>query len=159
MALAPSVARAQTPPSPTSDANDHAIVYELGWAADWNRSAGIHAVGGTFAFEVTPIEHWLELEAGTTAIHARKNAELTFDVLFKKPWSISAKTEFMAGIGPELIHETGGGTHWGLSVVADFMFWPKRNTGWHLEPGYEAAFQDSTTHHGLGIAAGLLIGR
>lgn len=83
------------------------------------------------------------------------------DILFKKPWPVSTTFEFMIGAGPELVHATGrdSGTFWGVSGVADFMFWPKRNVGWYLEPGYEVTLRDGARHHGLGIAAGLLIGR
>jgi hypothetical protein len=67
----------------------------------------------------------------------------------------------MVGVGPELIHATGPEhrTFWGVSAVLDFMFWPTTNIGWYLEPAYEATFRNGTTQHGMGIAAGLLIGR
>jgi hypothetical protein len=140
---------------------DHSVVYEIGWAGDWSKSEGLHPGGATFAFEVTPIENRLELEFGITAVRADGATEMPLDVLFKKPWTFSPKFEFMVGVGPELIHTTGrdAGTFWGVSSVLDFMFWPKRNIGWYLEPGYEVTFRDGSRHHGLGIAAGLLIGR
>ncbi|MGH9423539.1 MAG: hypothetical protein ACRD3J_26430 [Thermoanaerobaculia bacterium] len=140
---------------------DHAIVYELGWAADWSRSEGLQPKGGTVAFEVTPIENWLELEVGVTAIRSDGSTEIPVDLLFKKPWTFSPHFEFMLGVGPELIHATGPnhGTFWGLSSVLDFMFWPTKNVGWYIEPGYEATFRDSATHNGVGMAAGLIIGR
>ena len=47
----------------TQDEGDHALILEFGGAGDWSRAEGFHP-GGTFAFEVTPIEHWLELEIG-----------------------------------------------------------------------------------------------
>jgi hypothetical protein len=142
------------------DEQDHSIVFELGAAGDWSRAEGFHP-GGTFAFEVTPIEHWLELEIGVTAIHSSGNIDIPVDLLFKKPWPISPRFEFMAGVGPELIHTTGtaSATFWGLSSVLDFMFWPRRNVGWYLEPGYEVTFQSGATRQGLGISGGLLIGR
>jgi hypothetical protein len=160
MSLA-SVVTAQSPTSPAAAEKDHAIVYELGWAADWSHEERVHPKGGTFAFEVTPIEHWLELEFGVTAIRADGSTEIPVDVLFKKPWTFSPQFEFMIGVGPELIHATGPypATFWGLSSVLDFMFWPSSNVGWYLEPGYEATFRDRVTHHGLGMAAGLIIGR
>jgi hypothetical protein len=153
-----STALAQTPKVEPPD--DHAVVFELGAAGDWSRAEGFHP-GGTFAFEVTPIENWLELEIGVTAIHSGSSTEIPVDVLFKKPWRFSPKFEFMIGIGPELIHATGPdhATFWGLSSVLDFMFWPRKNVGWYVEPGYELTFRGGTTHHGLAIAGGLLIGR
>jgi hypothetical protein len=142
------------------DEGDHALILELGAAGDWSRAEGFHP-GGTFAFEVTPIEHWLELEFGLTAIRSGASTEMPVDVLFKKPWRFSPRFEFMIGAGPELIHVAGPdhGTFWGVSSVLDFMFWPKKNIGWYVEPGYELTFRDGTRHHGLAIAAGLLIGR
>ena len=145
--------------SPT-DEGDHALVLELGAAGDWSRAEGVHP-GGTFAFEVTPIENWLELEIGVAAIRGDTGTEIPIDVLFKKPWRFSPHFEFMIGVGPEIVHATAPdrATFWGLSSVLDFMFWPRKNIGWYVEPGYEVTFRGGTTHHGLGIAAGLLIGR
>ena len=154
-----SAARAQPAAIPTDE--DHAVVFELGWTGDWSHDEGVQAKGATFAFEVTPIEHWLELEVGVAAIRHDGATEVPIDVLFKKPWSFSPQFEFMIGVGPELIHVAGQNpqTYWGLSSVLDFMFWPTKNVGWYLEPGYEVTFHDSAAHHGLAMAAGLIIGR
>lgn len=154
-------ASAQSPvPKPAAD-DDHAIVYELGWAGEYSGADGFQARGATFAFEVTPVRDRLELECGVTAIRANGATETSVDLLFKKPWSVSKRVEFMAGVGPELIHATGAeaGTFWGVSAVADFMFWPKKNVGWYLEPGYEAAFRAGAARQGFAIALGLIIGR
>jgi hypothetical protein len=144
----------------SDDEGDHALVLEFGAAGDWSRAEGFHP-GGTIAFEVTPIEHWLELEIGVTANRVDAGTEIPIDVLFKKPWRFSREFEFMIGVGPEIVHATGPdhATFWGLSSVLDFMFWPRKNVGWYAEPGYEVTFRGGTTHHGLGIEAGLLIGR
>ena len=102
-------------------------------------------VSPTVAVEVTPVEHWLELEIGTTPTFTRHSTEWTTDLLFKKPWTLSRKVEFMAGAGPEWIHRRAGGVTTnsvGGEVAADFMFWPwaKRRFGWYLEPAYEWEF-------------------
>ena len=109
----------------------------------------------------TPIEHWLELEVGLSAIRADASVEMPLDLLMKKPWNIGRSLEFMIGAGPELVHATGRehGTFWGVSSVVDFMFWMKTNLGWYVEPGYEVTFRGGASRHGLGITAGLLIGR
>jgi hypothetical protein len=138
----------------------HALVLELGPAGDWSPSEGLH-LGGTFALEVTPLEHWLELECGLTVLHADGGAELTFDVLFKRPWRVSSQIEFMVGVGPQIVRRAGprGATFGGLAAVADLMVWPRKNVGWYVEPGYEVTFRRGDRQSALGIAAGLLIGR
>ena len=143
------------------DADDHAIVWELGLAGDWEAGEATVHKGGTIAFEVTPIENWLELEIGVTAIAAGGGVEMPIDVLAKKPWRLSRQFEFMVGAGPELVHASGPehATFWGLEAVLDFMFWTRKNVGWYVEPGYEVTFRDNASHQGMGIAIGLLIGR
>jgi hypothetical protein len=161
IAAAANVANAQSVASVAPTDEEHSIVYELGWAGDYSHAEGFHAKGATFAFEVTPVPDRLELEVGVTAIRAKGVTETSIDLLFKKPWTISKHIEFMAGIGPEAIHATGAeaGTFWGLSVVGDLMFWPTKNVGLYVEPGYEAAFRAGTTRQGFAMAAGLIVGR
>jgi hypothetical protein len=146
-------------PPPAEEA-DHAIVFEFGAAGEWSRGEAFQP-GGTFAFEVMPIEHWLEIEVGIAATAAPGHTEMPIDMLFKKPWAISRTFEFMAGIGPEIIHATGraADTYWGISTVADFMFWPRRNVGWYAEPGVDVVFQRGERRASFGVAAGVLIGR
>ena len=144
---------------PAADKDPVAIV-ELGGAGSWNLNGGA-SFGGDLAVEVTPIEHWLELEAGTTPIFRRHSVEWDTDLLFKKPWTLSEKAEFMAGLGPEWIHTRAYGVttnSLGGEVVLDFMFWPsaKHRLGWYLEPGYEYNFGRGH-ERSLGISGGLLI--
>jgi hypothetical protein len=140
---------------------DHAVVLEIGAVVDWEHAERKVHGGGTFAFEVTPIENKLELEIGIAAVPADGGAEVPVDVLFKKPWRFSPTFEFMIGVGPEVVHSFGldHGTFWGVEGVLDFMFWPRKNVGWYVEPGYEITFRDGAQHRGLGVSAGLLIGR
>jgi hypothetical protein len=44
---------------------------------------------------------------------------------------------------PEVIHAIGRdrGTFRGVEGVLDFMFWPRKNVGWYVEPGYEACWR------------------
>ena len=137
-------------------------VLELGGAANWNFKGGGTSFGPTVAVEVTPIENWLELEAGVTPLFVRHSTEWDTDLLFKKPWTLSKKAEFMLGAGPEWVHLTkNGATTNSVSGegVLDFMFWPgaKHRFGWYLEPSYEYNFGPGH-EQGLGISGGLLIG-
>lgn len=117
--------------------------------------------GGSVSVEVTPIEHWLELESGVTSLFAHHSAEWDVDFLFKKPWTLSKKVEFMAGIGPEWMHTRQDGIVQNVLAaegVLDFMFWPsrKRRFGWYVEPAYDYAFGHGH-ERSVGVTAGLLI--
>ena len=134
-------------------AGDLEPIAELGAAPSWDLSGGA-SIGPTVAVEVTPIEHWLELEAGVTPSFSHHSTEWGTDLLFKKPWTLSKKVEFMAGIGPEWIHEKGANLLAGEAAL-DFMFWPtrKRRFGWYVEPGYEWHGHDRSAE----VSGGLLI--
>jgi len=141
--------------------DEPAAVVELGGAASWNIKNGGSSFGPDVAVEVTPIENWLELEAGTTPLFTRHSTEWDTDLLFKKPWTLSEKVEFMFGFGPEWIHtrEYGVTTNsLGGEVVLDFMFWPsaKHKFGWYLEPGFDYSFGRGH-ERSVGISGGLLI--
>ena len=138
---------------------DHAIVFEIGAEGDWSKAEGLHT-GGTFAFEVTPIEHWLELEFGVSVIPHPGGVEIPIDLLFKKPWRLSRTVEFMVGVGPELIHSTADHqTFVGLSAVGDLMVWPRQNVGWYVEPAIERTFAPGAHQTGFAVAVGLILGR
>jgi hypothetical protein len=136
-------------------------IVELGGAAQWNVKGGGSSFGPSAAVEVTPIENWLELEAGVTPLFGRQSREWDTDFLFKKPWTLSKNVEFMLGVGPEWVHATKyGKTTDSVSgeAVLDFMFWPtaKHRFGWYLEPSYEYNFGRGR-EQSFGITGGLLI--
>jgi hypothetical protein len=134
-------------------------VVELGGAA--SRSLNDGGSGPTFAVEITPIENWLELEAGVTPLFNRSSTEWDTDLLFKKPWTLSDKAEFMLGAGPEWVHTNKrGATANSISaeVALDFMFWPsaRHRFGWYLEPGFDRNFGRGH-EQSFAISGGLLI--
>lgn len=121
---------------------EHVAVVELGGAGFWNVKDGASSFGPSVAVEFTPIENWLELEVGTTALFSPHSTEWGTDLLFKKPWDLSKRVELMLGFGPEWVHaKQYGVTTNSISIeaVADFMFWrsAKRRFGWYVEPTYE----------------------
>jgi len=141
--------------------NEPAAVFELGAAPSRSLTEAQSSIGPTVAVEVTPIENWLELEAGVTPLFRRHSTEWSIDLLFKKPWTLSHKVEFMLGIGPEWIHTNAYGVKMnsiGGEVAPDFMFWScrKHRFGWYLEPSYEYKFGPGH-EQSLGISGGLLI--
>jgi hypothetical protein len=136
-------------------------IVELGAATSWNVEGGAATFAPDFAVETTPIENWLEIEAGTTPFFTRNATEWDTDLLFKKPWTLSKKVEFMFGIGPEWVHvrQNGEATDSVAAEAAgDFMFWPakKHRFGWYLEPAYDYGF-GSRHEQSIGMSAGLLI--
>lgn len=140
---------------------DPKAIVEVGAAASRSLSGEGSSYGPNLAIEVTPIENWLELEAGVTPLFARHSTEWDVDLLFKKPWTLSRKAEFMLGVGPEWIHSNRFGTKTNAlagEAVADFMYWPtgKHRFGLYLEPMYDYSFARGH-EQSLGISGGLLI--
>ena len=137
-------------------------ILEIGGAVSQTVTSGAGSSGGpTVAVEYTPIENKLELEAGVTPLFTAHSTEWDVDLLFKKPWTLSKKVEFMAGVGPEWIHvnENHVATNAaGAEGALDFMFWPspKRKFGWYLEPAYDYSF-GAGHEQSIGISGGLLI--
>jgi hypothetical protein len=86
-----------------------AAIVELGGAVARSLGDGGSSGGATAAVEFTPIEKWLELEAGITSLFSHRSREWDADLLFKKPWSLSKKVEFMIGVGPEWARTRQGG--------------------------------------------------
>jgi len=75
-------AHGQTP-SKTSSGNpqnagedkDPIAIVELGASTSWNLRGGTATFAPNLAAEATPIENWLELEAGVSPFHTRKSTE------------------------------------------------------------------------------------
>ncbi len=143
------------------DDTEPAAIVELGGAAGRDLKDGRSSFGGDLAVEFTPIQKWLEIEVGATPLFRRHSTEWDTDLLFKKPWTLSEKVEFMFGVGPEWIRSRAYGVTtnaFGGNVVLDFMFWPsaKRRFGWFLEPGFDYSFARGH-ERSIGISGGLLI--
>jgi hypothetical protein len=149
-------------PQKAVEDKDPIAIVELGAATSWNLSGGAATFAPNLAAEVTPIENWLELEAGVSPFYTRKSTEWDTDLLFKKPWTISRKAEFMVGVGPEWVHlRRNGKVTNSISgeIAGDFMFWPtgKHRFGWFLEPAYDYSFAGGH-QQSIGMSVGLLIG-
>ena len=146
--------------SAREDVEPTAIV-EIGGAVQTGLTDGGTGFGPNLAVETTPIENWLEVEAGITPSFSPHQTEWSADFLFKKPYTLSDTLEFMAGVGPEWDHGVSAGrTTDALSAEAalDFMYWPwpERHLGLYLEPAYDYSFGKGH-EQSLGVSAGLLI--
>ena len=144
----------------SSDKDPRAIV-EVGGATGWNVHGGAASFGPAVAAEVTPKENWLEIEVGTAPLFTRSSTEWDTYVLFKKPWRLTKKAEFMLGAGPEWIHLRQNGVVTNSvagEAAVDFMYWPKakHRFGWYVEPAYDYDF-GSGHEQSIGMDGGLLI--
>ena len=149
------------PTQETTQDKDPIAILEVGAATSWNFSGDSATFAPNLAAEATPIENWLELEIGVSPFFTRRSTEWDTDLLFKKPWTISRKSEFMLGIGPEWVHLKQNGSASNSiagEVAGDFMFWPsgKHRFGWFLEPAYDYSFAGGH-QQSIGMSAGLLI--
>jgi hypothetical protein len=146
----------------SADRDDPVAILEVGAATNWNVSGGAATFAPNLTAECTPIEGWLELEAGVSPFYTRTSTEWDTDFLFKKPWTLSKKAEFMLGAGPQWTHVKQSGRTadtFSAELAGDFMFWPtgRHRFGWYLEPAYDYSFAGGHPQS-IGMSAGLLIG-
>jgi hypothetical protein len=144
-----------TAPAQAEDKEPTAIV-ELGAAGEWGLP-GASSYGPSLAVEFTPIKDWLEIEAGVAPMFHGGRGEWDTDILFKKPFTLSDKLEFMVGVGPQWTFSREG-TQIGAEFGLDFMYWPTadRKYGWFFEPSYGYSFS-SGHEQSLSATVGLLI--
>jgi hypothetical protein len=157
--LALSTAHAQGGGRSRAADDEHRAVVEIGAVAERSVGESKSSAGATVAVETTPVENWLELEFGITGLRAAGRSEFGADLLFKKPWRLSATSEFMAGVGPAVSRRFGTSPATSLSTefVGDFMFWPTKSVGWYLEPSYGLTAWKGG-ERSVSLTAGLLIG-
>jgi hypothetical protein len=144
-----------------TDDKEPTAILEFGGAGERGLKGGGASYGPNLAVETTPIEHWLELEAGITPFFRRGKTEWDTDLLFKKPFTLSDTAEVMFGVGPSWSHSGGGAKtadSVGAEAAVDFMFWPwpSRRVGWYVEPSYGYGL-GSGHEQTLGVSVGLLI--
>lgn len=137
-------------------------VVEIGGALSGDLKGFTVSGGPSLAFEFTPVKEWLEIELGATQSYSKGVSEWSFDLLFKKPYTISRTLEFMAGLGPEFsLARLNGRTAnvWGGEFALDFMYWPfkRRRFGFYLEPAYDYSSR-AGNGQSVGFSGGLLVG-
>ena len=98
-------------------------IVEIGGSGNWSLSGPL-SFGLTAAIEFTPIENWLEIEVGTGPMFGKGLSEWDTDILFKKPFTLPDKVEFMIGAGPQWGSPFSGSMKAGVEVAGNFMFWP-----------------------------------
>jgi hypothetical protein len=140
-----------------AEEKEPSAIIEIGGAGDWGLKDGGSSFGPTVAVEFTPIKNWLEIEAGVSTLFSGGQTAWSTDLLFKKPFTLSDKVEFMVGAGPQWTFSREG-TKIAGEIALDFMFWPTpdRKYGWFLEPSYSYSFSQGH-EQSFGVNVGLLI--
>ena len=132
---------------------------ELGAATERSIQENASSFGPTAAVEFPVIKDWLEIEIGISPLFRPGQTEWQADFLFKKPFTLSDKVEFMIGAGPQVSYATfGGGAKIAGEVELEWMIWPSadRKLGWFVAPTYSYSF--SRGHEqSVGFATGLII--
>jgi hypothetical protein len=154
-AIGLSAALAALLPAVPSPAEPRGWVLEIGPAAEWPLQGDPPNYGASIAIEREVIDGWLEIELGMSGLWTAGRAELSWDLLLKKPFTLSPTVEFMVGAGPSYAQPTNGdaGTV-GLVFALDLMVWPQPRVGWFIEPTFSVT--PSTGQTSFGATAGLL---
>lgn len=148
-------------PAAAQEAREPVAILELGGAVETGLNHRETSYGPSLSAEVTPVERWLEIEAGVAPLFGHGRTEWGFDLLFKKPWTLSRTVELMAGVGPSWSHTVDGGhaeDSVAVEAALDVMVWPGRDRrlGWFVEPSFGRAL--SAGHdRSLSVSAGLLV--
>jgi len=132
---------------------------ELGAATERSIQEGTYSAGPSVAVEFPVIKDWLEIEAGVSPLYRPGKTEWQADLLFKKPFTLNERVEFMIGVGPQVSYATfGGGTKVSGEIQLEWMLWPsaERKFGWFIAPTYSYSFSKGH-EQSMGFATGLII--
>jgi hypothetical protein len=159
--LAATGARADEPDETGNDNTEHTVIVGVGGAGELELADGSFHPGVNVMFEWEAVEDWLELEVGASFLSADGGLQVPIDLLVKKPFRLARWSEFMIGVGPQVVavsNATTKATYLGGEVALDFMFWPwTRRLGFWVEPDYDFVVRDGVSH-GIGTTAGLMLG-
>jgi len=134
-------------------------VVEIGPTSEWVVRGGSAVNAGAAAgVEVSVIEDWLEMELAGALLGTSGHTEFSGALIFKKPFRLSQTAEIMLGAGPKYTKTFSGpdqGSASGAEVDLDFMFWPRKDLGWYIQPDWGVI--SKTGEQSVGLTVGLLI--
>lgn len=148
-------------PATQAEDKEPTAIVELGGASEWTLpKGGSGSFGPSVGIEFSVIKDWLEIETSLSTLFRRGRTEYGTELLFRKPFTLSDKLEFMLGVGPSLAYATReSGAKWSSVVALDFMFWPsgEKTFGWFIEPAYSYSLHKGH-EQSLAVTVGLLVG-
>ena len=77
-------------------------VIELGAATERSIQDGTYSAGPSASVEFPVIKDWLEIETGISPLFRPGQTEWQADLLFKKPFTINERVEFLIGAAVEI---------------------------------------------------------
>jgi len=138
-----------------AQAEERGWVLEMGPAAEWALQGETPNYGLNIAVEREVIDGCLEIELGMSGLWTAGRGELSWDLLFKKPFTLSPTVELMVGAGPSFSQPTNGDTGTAsISFALDLMVWPQKRMGWFVEPTFSVTPGNGQTS--IGATAGVL---
>ncbi len=138
--------------------NEPDVTFEMGGSGAGPLRGGAASYGPEVALEYTVIEHWLEIELGTSPQFSKGQAEVGTDFLHKKPFDLTRQLELLISAGPVWIHKSGADSV-AAELTTEFVYaaWPKEHVGIFFEPSY--AYDFGKGHEqSFGFTTGLHIG-
>jgi hypothetical protein len=141
-----------------AEEKERTVVFEMGGAGGWGLKRGDFSSGPDIGFEYTVIERWLEVEVTTTPAFSKGQVEFDTDFVFKKPFELTDRLEFLIGAGPLWLHKPEGDSV-AAEAIVEFVYeaWPERHTAIFVEPSYAYDFGKGHEQP-VGVTAGLHIG-
>jgi hypothetical protein len=138
---------------------ERTIILGIGGAGELEVPSITPHAGANIMFEWEAIESWLEIEADLSILRIANGYELPIAVLFKKPFRLTPRFEYMIGLGPQVVRVAGATTetHYGGEVALDLMYWHTPRSGAWVEPAYDFTLGTGASQS-LGITAGAMVG-
>ncbi len=134
------------------------LTIEMGASGAAPLRGGAASYGPDAALEYTVIEHWLEIELGTSPQFSKNHAEVGTDFLLKKPFDLNSQLELLISAGPVWIHKSDANSV-AAELSTEFVYaaWPKEHVGIFFEPSYSYDFGKGH-EQSFGFTTGLHIG-
>jgi hypothetical protein len=142
-----------------AEEKEPALVFEMGGGGEFGFRGGT-SYGPEIGLEYTIIKRWLEVETSVNPLFRRGQAEIGTDFIFKKPFQITDRLEFLIGAGPEWIHRTNKEPDSVAGVAITELVYeilPERHVAVFVQPAYSYDFGKGH-EQAISVTAGLHIG-